>query len=53
MASVDKKKVSHQRITMTLSQTIHPNRIALRAGKQGAYSVEVGPPAPKFEKLAT
>ena len=36
---------------MTLTQTIYPNRIAFRAGKQGAHSVKAL--APVFEKSAT
>ena len=47
------KKNSHEKITMTLTQTICPDRITLRAGKKGACSAEVGALAPEFEKSAT
>ena len=38
---------------MTHTQTTYINRIALRAGKQGAGPAEVGAPASVFEKSAT
>ena len=38
---------------MTLTQTVCPNYIALRAGKQGAYSADVKPPAIEFKKSTT
>ena len=38
---------------MTHTQTAFTNRIALRAGKKGARSAEVGALASVFEKLAT
>ena len=34
---------------MTLNQTVYPNRIALREGKQEALSVEVGALGSVFE----
>ena len=46
-------KYSHRKITMTLTQTTCANRIALRAGKNGARSAEVGDLASVFEKSAT
>ena len=45
-------KVCHQKIIMTLTQTICPNYIALHASKQEARSVEVGALAPVFKKSA-
>ena len=46
-------KNSHRKITMTHTQTACPNRIALRAGKKKARSVEVGALAPMLEKSTT
>ena len=39
---MDENKNSHRKITMTLTQTTYPNRIALRPSKKGARSAEVG-----------
>ena len=36
-----------------MSQTVCPNWIAFREGKQGARSAEVGALVPVFKKLAT
>ena len=38
---------------MTHTQTTCPNRIALRAGKKGAFPADVGALTPVFEKSAT
>ena len=46
-------KHSHQKITMTHTQTTSPNRIALRESKKGARPAEFGALAPVFEKSAT
>ena len=48
VASIDEDKNSHQKITMTHTQTTYINRIALRVGKKRARSAEVG-----FEQSAT
>ena len=53
MASIEKNKNSHRKITMTHTQTTYINRIALRAGKKGARPAEVGALASVFEKSAT
>ena len=53
MASVDENKNSHRKITMTHTQTTCPNHIALRAGKKGMHSAEVGALASVFEKSDT
>ena len=44
---------SHRKITMTLTQTTCPTRIALRTGKKGTRSAEIEALAPVFEKSAT
>ena len=46
------RKNRQRKITMTLLQTLRPNRITLYASKQGMRSTEVGALAPVFEKLA-
>ena len=46
-------KKSYRKISMTLTQTICPNRLALRTNKQAAGSAKVGTLASVFEKLAT
>ena len=51
--SSGKLKYSHQKITMTFTQTICPNHIALCTGKKGEYSAEVGALALVFKKSAT
>ena len=55
MASVDKNKNRHRKITMTYTQTTCPNHIALRAGKKkrGTRPTEFGALASVFEKSAT
>ena len=53
VASIDENKNSHQKITMTHTQTTYINRIALHAGKKGARPAEVGALASVFEKSAT
>ena len=53
VASIDEKKNSHRKITMTHTQTTYTNRIALRAGKKGARPAEVGALASVLEKSAT
>ena len=53
VASVGENKNSHRKITMTHSQIICPNLIALHAGKKGVRSAEVGAQASVFEKSAT
>ena len=50
---MDENKNSHRRITTTHTQTTCINRIALRAGKNGAHPAEVGALASVFEKSAT
>ena len=50
---MDENKNSHPKKTMTHTQTTCKNRIALRAGKNGARPAEVGGLAPVFEKSAT
>ena len=50
---MDENKNSHRKITTTHTQTTYINRIALRAGKKGARSAEVGALASVFEKSAT
>ena len=51
---MDENKNSHQKITMTHTQTTYINRIALRAGKKkGARSAEVGALVSVSEKSAT
>ena len=50
---MDENKNSHRKITMTHTQTTCKNRIALRVGKKGARSAEVGALASVFKKLAT
>ena len=49
VASIDKNKNSHRKITMTHTQTTCINCIALRTGKKGARPAEVG----ALEKSAT
>ena len=51
-SSIDEEN-SQGKITMTLIQTVSPNCIALRAGKQWAHSAEAGALRPVFEKSAT
>ena len=46
-------KYGHQKITMTLIQTMYLNCIALCVGKNGVHSAEVGPLAVVFEISAT
>ena len=53
MASIDENKNSHRKITMTHTQTVYINCIALHAGKKGARPAEVGALASVFEKPAT
>ena len=50
---MDENKNSHQKTTMTHTQTTCPNRIALRAGKKGVRPAEVGALASVFEKSPT
>ena len=50
---MDENKNNHRKITMTHTQTTYINRIALRTGKKGARSAEVGALASVFEKSAT
>ena len=50
---MDVNKNSHRKITMTHTQTICINHIALRAGKKGARPAEVGALSSVFEKSAT
>ena len=47
------KKNSHQKITITHTQTTYINRIALRAGKKVARPAEIIALASVFEKSAT
>ena len=53
VASINKEKYSYQKITMTPTQTICPNHIALHTTKKGLQSAEDGVLAPVFEKSAT
>ena len=53
VASMNENKNSHQKITMTHTQTTYINPIALRAGKKGAHPDEVEALASVFEKSAT
>ena len=53
VASIDKNKNSHRKITMTHTQTTHINSIALRMGKKGARPAGVGALASVLEKSAT
>ena len=53
VASIDENKNSHQKITMTHTQTTCPNCIALRTGKKGVHPAQVGALASVFKKLAT
>ena len=53
VASMDENKNSHRKITMTHSQTTYINRIALRVGKKGGPSAEVGVLASVSKKSAT
>ena len=47
------EKNSQWKITMVLIQTVCPNHIFFRMGKQGVCFVEVGALASVFEKSAT
>ena len=53
VASIDENKNSHQKITMTHTQTTCPNHIALPASKKGGRPAEFGALASVFEKSAT
>ena len=53
MASIDKNKNGHRKITMIHTQTTYINRIALCPGKKGARPAEIGALALVFEKSAT
>ena len=46
-------KYGYRKITITLTQTICPNRIGLREGKKRKRSAEGGVLVPVFEKSAT
>ena len=46
-------KYGHGKITMTLTETMYPNRIAFLTGKKRTCSAEVGALAPVFKKSAT
>ena len=53
MTSVDENKSGNRKITMTHNQTTCSNHIALRAGKKGVRSADVGALASMFEKSTT
>ena len=46
-------KNGHQKITMTLTQTLCPNGITIHAGKKGVRSIEVGVLTTVFKKSGT
>ena len=44
-----RKNNSQQKNTVTQIQTVHPNHIAIHAGKLGAHSADVRAQVPVFE----
>ena len=53
VASLEDYKNNHRKITMTHTQAPCPNRVSLRADKNGVPPTEVGALASVFEKSAT
>ena len=52
MVSIDKEKHSHQKIIITLFQSICPNHFALHASKQSVHSNDVEALATVLKKSA-